>query len=379
MEVGFRLSDYELARLANIERNNEHLKSLNLSTLRSSSRQPKKPSKRKSTASSSSNAPPLRMSKRIRMANTDDVEDTTLIESSGRSNAHRKKSPRTITKSTKKATKKSTKKATKKSSSIKTTSHKFNLPRLESDLSDPVETNAFHIMREWKRARAKELGFNDPCVICQNRTLIEIVRILPSNEFELLKIWGIGKKRYEQHGILMLEALSPLRHELVEAAAARASQQASSSSSSSADDTHAVESTLITGNGECLTSWTTRKERDDLPDCSWSARRRWCAEEHSCNCCIQRGPIASWGNACEGLFHLMKEMYGGEEGRAREAGWRWFAQPKASNNFQSHDHRWWPPSSTMAVLEVSEKVPMSTGKAKAVMRSMRDALEDLKK
>ena len=74
------MSEYELARLANIERNNEHLKSLNLSTLRSSSRQFNKLSKRKSTASSSSNAPPLRMSKRLRIANTDGVEDTTLID-----------------------------------------------------------------------------------------------------------------------------------------------------------------------------------------------------------------------------------------------------------------------------------------------------------
>ena len=37
-------------------------------------------------------------------------------------------------------------------------------------------------MREWKRERASELGFNDPCVICHNRTLCEIVRSLPETE-----------------------------------------------------------------------------------------------------------------------------------------------------------------------------------------------------
>ena len=48
-------------------------------------------------------------------------------------------------------------------------------------------------MREWKRERASELGFNDPCVICHNRTLCEIVRSLPETEDQLMAVWGIGR------------------------------------------------------------------------------------------------------------------------------------------------------------------------------------------
>jgi hypothetical protein len=41
---------------------------------------------------------------------------------------------------------------------------------------------AFEALREWKRARARELGFSDPCIICHNRTLCELVRVLPAGE-----------------------------------------------------------------------------------------------------------------------------------------------------------------------------------------------------
>ena len=77
------------------------------------------------------------------------------------------------------------------------------------------EQPAFEALREWKRARARELGYNDPCVICHNRTLCEIVRLLPASPKQLLGVWGMGPRRVAQHGALMLAALEPLRPALL--------------------------------------------------------------------------------------------------------------------------------------------------------------------
>eukprot|EP00493_Phyllostaurus_siculus_P010773 UN10925 len=37
-------------------------------------------------------------------------------------------------------------------------------------------------LRQWKRSRGGDLGFNNPCVICHNRTLFEMVRLLPQTK-----------------------------------------------------------------------------------------------------------------------------------------------------------------------------------------------------
>jgi len=60
----------------------------------------------------------------------------------------------------------------------------------------------------------RELGYNNPCVIAHNRTLWEIVRLLPRDADELLNCWGISPTRLKQHGDQMLMALGPFRAEL---------------------------------------------------------------------------------------------------------------------------------------------------------------------
>ena len=87
---------------------------------------------------------------------------------------------------------------------------KLRLPESPDDLLRH-ETAAFEALLAWKRARARELGFNDPCVICHNRTLCELVRLLPSSLASLQRVWGIGAKRAMQHGQQMLDALEPFR------------------------------------------------------------------------------------------------------------------------------------------------------------------------
>ncbi|KAL3906998.1 MAG: hypothetical protein SGPRY_010339, partial [Prymnesium sp.] len=88
------------------------------------------------------------------------------------------------------------------------------LPTCPEEL-EAHELPAFQEMREWKRARARELGYNDPCVICHNRTLCELVRLLPSTTQHLLRVWGMGAKRISLHGSRMLAALAPLRPALL--------------------------------------------------------------------------------------------------------------------------------------------------------------------
>ena len=64
------------------------------------------------------------------------------------------------------------------------------MPIDEDELS-PSERPAFAALLAWKRARAKELGYNDPCIICHNRTLCELVRRLPRGVAELTRVWGM--------------------------------------------------------------------------------------------------------------------------------------------------------------------------------------------
>lgn len=97
------------------------------------------------------------------------------------------------------------------------TGHKANLglPSSESELAEH-EHDAFQGLLAWKRARCKEMGWTDPCLVCHNRTLCEIVRLLPVTTHDLMAVWGIGKKRVQQHGPLMLAALEPFRAALEE-------------------------------------------------------------------------------------------------------------------------------------------------------------------
>ena len=257
-----------------------------------------------------------------------------------------------------------------------------------------MERQAFHEMREWKRARGRELGYANPCVICHNRTLIEIVRRLPRNKTELLAIWGMSEKRYNSHGALMLQALAPLRQELQVAATERRQRilenSAATSSSKDPIDMASNKKTLVLGNGEAHPSWAAKHEKEGLPTCDWPDRRTWCVKENNCQSCLSRGPRSPWGTSCERLFNRMSDVYGNHHGGGvevaggeqeeeeeeeeeeertrnkhlkicRDAGWRWFANPKPSTN--SHGHMWWPPMSSLHTLNVSEKIPMSTGKA----------------
>lgn len=123
-----------------------------------------------------------------------------------------------------------------------------------------------------KRARAAELGFNDPCVICHNRTLCEIVRTLPISTTELLAVWGIGKKRCDQHGVGMLAALAPFRSELAKRAATIAGVRLARAGGDGTDHDAEPNSGALC-NSAPATDWLVQHRRGDLPGGAWANRR----------------------------------------------------------------------------------------------------------
>ena len=80
-----------------------------------------------------------------------------------------------------------------------------------------------------------------------------------------LSIWGIGAKRFEKHGKLMLAALAPLRSALEAHAALLPTVAAASSSGPTVGEPHP--------------DWRLAQQRPGLYDGPWRTRRAWCAEE----------------------------------------------------------------------------------------------------
>lgn len=226
------LSAYERLRLVKIARNKARLESLGLATkaplrnrLKSSSN---KPRKRKATATATAttsvgrngnskhhqqlgrSSERLKKNKTVRanhQKNSLDV-DAELRNAKDWMNKH--------SFGDHKAKKKNNSKSSGKirAASSKTTTRLPKTTAAEAltldDLRD-YERDAFFALREWKRARGRELGYSNPCVICHNRTLVEMCRYVPDDEESLLRVWGISLPRLEQHGELMLEALGPWR------------------------------------------------------------------------------------------------------------------------------------------------------------------------
>ncbi|MBP1629543.1 MAG: putative helicase [Bacteroidetes bacterium] len=80
----------------------------------------------------------------------------------------------------------------------------------------PKEINdneLFETLRAWRLAKSKELNLSAFYILNQ-KSLLEIVRIIPKNENELLEISGIGKKKVEQFGNEILEIIA--EHNLLE-------------------------------------------------------------------------------------------------------------------------------------------------------------------
>ncbi len=68
----------------------------------------------------------------------------------------------------------------------------------ESPLTS-VEANHFNILRKWRWETSKEEGY-PPYVIADDSTLKNLIKKLPKNKEELLKVKGFGLKRVDKYG-----------------------------------------------------------------------------------------------------------------------------------------------------------------------------------
>jgi len=253
------------------------------------------------------------------------------------------------------------------------------LPIEPSDLKQ-FELPAFDAILAWKRARAKELGYNDPCVICHNRTLCELVRILPSSLAALGSVWGIGgigTKRNDQHGLLMLDALRPFRADLLAARPKPSISGGVHDEISKAQPRNRkrprtnASSTWEEEAGENLASeaWRARRTVHRLPACDWAGRRERCERVNGCVACgryVAAGRKFAYAPMTQRVLDILSSPGAyGSHAAAHAAGWRWNARPNHGQS--SHAHEWWPPE---AAVPQAAKMPLGTYAALDVIEEM---------
>ena len=85
------------------------------------------------------------------------------------------------------------------------------LPQKTDDL-DEGEQVVYNKLRDYTHVAAAAEDV-EPYMIAQKRSLLEMVRMRPHDELELLSIWGLGAAKIQRHGSGLLEILNdPLNH-----------------------------------------------------------------------------------------------------------------------------------------------------------------------
>ena len=308
-------------------------------------------------------------------------------------------------------------------------------PPLPEGIDDlfPFEMEAFQSLLEWKRARARELGYNDPCIICHNKTLCQLVRLTPNTRSALRHVWGIGPKRIVQHGDLMLAALAPFRAALrarrppeptpiAEPSAQNAAnakvepyirtqrpdaERDPQASERATDDEKPLKTArLVTDEkppktarvatdekprrpvgaagvpwredaGASLSShlWREGAEVHGWPSTDWALRRRWCAATNGCAACagfVADGEAFKWAVMSQKVLDVLSSPGAyGSHAAAHAAGWRWLATPNGPHPQRSHCHQWWPPQAVIDDhLEKGAKLPLGTYAAMEVLERL---------
>ena len=308
-------------------------------------------------------------------------------------------------------------------------------PPLPEGIDDlfPFEMEAFQALLEWKRARARELGYNDPCIICHNKTLCQLVRLTPNTRAALRHVWGIGPKRIVQHGDLMLAALAPFRAALrarrppeptpiAEPTARNAAnakvephlraQRADAerdpqTSARATDDEKPLNTARVATDvkppktarvvpdvkprrpggvaggawredaGASLASllWSEGAEEHGWPSTDWALRRHWCAAANGCAACagfVADGEAFKWAVMSQKVLDVLSSSGAyGSHAAAHAAGWRWLATPNGPHPQRSHCHQWWPPQAVIDDhLEEGAKLPLGTYAAMGVLERM---------
>lgn len=96
---------------------------------------------------------------------------------------------------------------------------------IEPEQLTSYERKVYEHIREVRNAKAKSMA-RSMFIVCGNRTIVEMCRLVPSTPQELLELHGMGELKVQRYGDLLLEALRPhaaqLRAEHEVTAAARA-------------------------------------------------------------------------------------------------------------------------------------------------------------
>jgi superfamily II DNA helicase RecQ len=86
------------------------------------------------------------------------------------------------------------------------------------------ESRVYEILRSARNAKAKAME-RSMFIVCNDRTLCEMVRTLPVSNDELMQLFGMGTKKVAAHGDLLLSTLAPHIGELQAAHQAYSAQQ----------------------------------------------------------------------------------------------------------------------------------------------------------
>ena len=214
------LSAYEVERLENIRRNNEQLEALGLAPGGANSLVVQKPqSKKCARRDSTENQEPQRRSSRLQHAPAPQV----YVEDEADEEKPVKRAHLQL----------GGKDADAVLAEARAADDPDALP-IEPEQLTTTEREVYEIIREVRNAKARSMA-RSMFIVCGNRTMVEMVRLVPSTAEELLELHGMGELKVQRYGELLLDALRPHTEKLhAEHAAMKAAREPGGSGEESA-------------------------------------------------------------------------------------------------------------------------------------------------
>ena len=214
------LSEYELKRLRNIERNNAMMASLGLENKQDQARRARKAqsdeakaatNRRKLAAVSRVPAKPSRSSRRLQKRPRVDYREEKLFAVSSSPNM-------TISEKRKEHTEEESESESESEEEEGLSPIDYERLPLEPNDLDDMEFQAYILLKGWRLERHRELEI-EPYKVAQNRTLVELVRRRRNDAAfsALIEVWGIGPSKVLTFGPEMLQVLDSAKaRELLE-------------------------------------------------------------------------------------------------------------------------------------------------------------------
>lgn len=86
---------------------------------------------------------------------------------------------------------------------------------IDADDLTSVERDVYEVLRAARNAKARAMQ-RSMFIVCNDRSMAEMVRTVPSTLADLGELYGMGPKKVADHGALLLDALKPHVPMLVE-------------------------------------------------------------------------------------------------------------------------------------------------------------------